>query len=293
VSISIGAMTLVAALALFVSTPPAPYSLPFALRSVLPVDAVRLEAGLAISEVATTVPVLLGASKKIGSDVAVVARIGAVGSSPRGADGGAALSNLAIGASYALEIDPSVRASIFLGAALPFGSGGGDSPNPTTRAALLAAMPARSAMDNALFAVNYLTVFPGAGLAYIDGGLTLQAEATVLFLARVRGERMDADEFRLNFTSGIHAGYFVAPWLSLALELRYQHWIANDSAFAVADNPAIDNLTIAIGPRAHLDLGFARFRPGLAVAVGLDDPIGFGDRGTQSMLRVLDLPLVF
>ena len=52
---------------------------------------------------------------------------------------------------------------------------------------MTAGISARSAMDNALFAVDYWTVIGGLGLARITPGSTLQAEVTVLQLTRARG----------------------------------------------------------------------------------------------------------
>src|SRR5690606_5383056 len=100
---------------------------------------------------------------------------------------------------------------------------------------------ARSAMDNAMFAVNYLTFFPGLGIAYVADGLTVQAEATVLSLHRARGgESAEPDEHRVNFTSGVHVGYFVLESLSLGADLRYQRWLSTPSAVE-ADEAAADD----------------------------------------------------
>jgi hypothetical protein len=103
-------------------------------------------------------------------------------------------------------------------------------------------------MDNALFAVNYATGIVGAGLAYIADGWTLQTEVTVLYLMRARGEAVDADPTRTNFTSGFLAGYEVAPGWIVEGELRYQRWLDN-ATVAAAASPAVQNLSFAIGPR--------------------------------------------
>src|SRR5262249_59978869 len=75
----------------------------------------------------------------------------------------------------------------FFASTIPIGSGGGDDPDAGRSAAQSAAIPARSAMDNALFTVNYWTVIGGLGLARVTPGLTLPAEVTGLQLTRVRG----------------------------------------------------------------------------------------------------------
>ena len=61
-------------------------------------------------------------------------------------------------------------------------------PTPAPRRANAAGIRARSAMDNAMFAVNYFTAIAGGGVAYVDHKLTVQLEATLLQLFRVRGD---------------------------------------------------------------------------------------------------------
>ena len=133
-------------------------------------------------------------------------------------------------------------------------------------------MAARSAMDNAMFAVNYLTPSPGIDLAFVEGGFTAQVEATVLQAIRVRGDGIDKDSARTNFTSGLHLGYFVIPELSLSTELRHQRWLANAS---LPDGDARRNTTtLAVGTRLHFKVGATVwFRPGIAYARALDNPM--------------------
>ena len=64
--------------------------------------------------------------------------------------------------------------------------------NPAQKAARTATS-ARSALDNAMFAVDDFTVFPGVNVAYVNGGFTAQAEATLSQLTRVRGATDDKD----------------------------------------------------------------------------------------------------
>ena len=70
-------------------------------------------------------------------------------------------------------------------------------------------------MDNALFAVNDCTVIPGASVAYVAHRVTVQAEATLLQLTRVRGDKVQAEASKTNCTSGLHVGYFVDKMVSL------------------------------------------------------------------------------
>ena len=65
--------------------------------------------------------------------------------------------------------------------------GGGSTPDAAASGANAAGIAARSAMDNAMFGVNYLTVIPGVDFAYIDYKLTVQVETTLLELLRVKG----------------------------------------------------------------------------------------------------------
>ena len=63
----------------------------------------------------------------------------------------------------------------------------GDTPAAGAATANSAGIRARSAMDNAMFAVNYFTAIAGGDLAYVDHKLTVQLEATLFQLLRVRG----------------------------------------------------------------------------------------------------------
>lgn len=275
---------------------PAPYSLPFGLRPVTSANVVRFDWVLAFSDnpaAEEAVPGLLLISYKLLPDLAVIGRMGVVSATPKLGSSGTALTNLALAGNYSLAISPELRAGLFLGLTLPVGSGGGNSPVTATRQAVLSGIPARSAMDNALFAVNYLTIFPGAGLAFTAHGLTLQAETTLLALIRARGELVDKDASRINWTAGLHLGYFLDPRLSVATELRYQRWLKNDTVNAVADNPAVDNLTWGVGLRAHFHTKAGWFRPGLCLAIGLDQPTGGGATGQGYKLIQLDLPFAF
>jgi hypothetical protein len=153
-----------------------------------------------------------------------------------------------------------------------------------------AGIPARSAMDNAMFAMNYLTVFPGAGLAYVKGGLTVQGEVTLLQLTRVKGDAIAGeDSSRTNFTTGLHVGYFFIPQLSAGVELRHQRWLSTPTPIKVND-ALRDNTTVAFGPRAHFKLSESVWlRPGIALALPVDEPM------TDSKYKIIqiDIPVAF
>jgi hypothetical protein len=205
--------------------------------------------------------------------------------------GNAALSvvNPVVGGVYAMKPIPELRLAFFLGVALPLGQGGGNSPNPDRAAATRSGVLARSAMDNAMFAVNDLVVIPGIGAAWVAGGFTLQLEVTVLQLTRVRGDEVQPDASRTNFTTGMHVGYFLLPELSLGAELRHQRWLSTPAAVE-KDASLRDTTTFAVGPRVHLQLAEKLWlRPGIAYARGIDPPM---TTSNYNIVQV-DVPMVF
>ncbi|MGA9524653.1 MAG: hypothetical protein WBV82_24560 [Myxococcaceae bacterium] len=259
--------------------PPAPYSLPFQLRPAMAVSAARLDSALALWQGAaglpgTTVVSTALFSYKLAPGFSPLLRLGIVGNAPPGpaegnTRGAASFMNPVLGATYGFSPHPQWKVALFLGAAFPLGTGSTASPE---RVANAAGVLGRSAMDNAMFAVNYLTFFPGVGVAWVANGWTVQLEATLLQLLRVRGEEVDSDAARTNFTSGLHVGYFFIPQLSLGAELRYQRWLSNPSV--PADAPAVDTLTAAIGPRVHFKLTPNLWsRAAVVYSRGLDNPM--------------------
>lgn len=272
--------------------PPAPYSIPWQLRPVLAVSVIRSDTTIASYEDPTTkkgaftVASMLLASYKVTPDFAPFVRIGVAGTKDA-----AGLTNLAFGGTYSIKLPGHTRLAIFLGFAVPTGEGGGNQFNPTTAGAVKTGVLARSAMDNAMFAVNDFVMFPGLDFAFIYRGLTIQAEATVLALIRVRGEEVQKDARKANLTTGLHVGYFFAPWLSAGAELRYQRWLSTPAAVA-ADTSGVtrDNLSVAFGPRFHAQLGKTVWmRPGIAYARGLDKPMA----GSNYNIVQIDVPLLF
>ncbi len=248
--------------------PPAPYSIPFQLRPAAVPNAVRSDTAFAFHDKGTTIASMLLGAVRLSPELGVLARFGYV----HGPDGDA-LANPALGATYLLKLAPPFRAAFFLGVAFPLGG------KKAAQGVL-----ARSAMDNAMFATNYLTFFPGASLAYVAHGITVQAEVTLLELLRAKG---DDEKARTNLTSGLHVGYFVIPELSVGAELRYQRFLKND---ALSGKPGIDNLTVAGGVRAHFKVGESTWlRPGVAYARGLDDPMA----GARYHIIQADLLVIF
>lgn len=255
----------------------APYSLPWQLRPTVAANVVRSDTAFAFSSPEnvghsfTTASMLL-VSYKLTPNFAPLVRVGYVNNAPGTGPSGATLVNPVLGGTWSMELSESLRLGLFLGVTLPVGGGGGNTPEAATAAAARSGILARSAMDNAMFAVNDFTVFPGAGLSYTAGGFTAQVEATVLQLTRVRGEAVQADTSKTNFTTGLHLGYFLLPQLSLGGDLRYQRWLSTPKS--VTSDELRDNFTVAVGPRFHFKLSNAlTARPGLAYAFALDAPM--------------------
>jgi hypothetical protein len=277
------------------AAPPAAYSVPWQIRPAAALTVFRSDTSLALARDAkgertsTVVSSILG-SYKLTSDFAPLVRLAFVGFSPATGEGGVNLVNPILGATYALKPTPELRLAFFLGATIPIGMGGGDSPSPAVAATTKAGILARSAMDNAMFAVNDFTIIPGVDLAYVAHGFTVQAEVTLLQLTRVRGAAVQPDRAKTNLTSGLHVGYFIIPELSIGAEIKYQRWLSTPVAVANDATGALrDNLSVSIGPRAHLQVAGIWCRPGVSYTTGLDQPL----RAQGYHIVQLDLPFVF
>jgi hypothetical protein len=280
---------------------PPPYSLPWQLRPVVAGTVLRSDTAFAFYENPTngesgsTIASMLLFSYKIGDSFAPLVRVGVVSNSPPApAESATNFMNPVLGGTYAIKLSPELRLALFLGLTIPVGGGGGNDPAPENALANGAGIRARSAMDNAMFAVNDFTVFPGVGFAYVGSGFTAQVEATLLQLTRVRGEDVQLDESKTNFTAGLHLGYFFVPMFSLGAEIRHQRWLSTPRI--IQGNPAYDESTLrdtttwAAGPRLHFKLGEKIwFRPGVAFAMALDDPM----KDAKYKIIQLDLPLAF
>lgn len=284
------------------SPQPAPYTVPWQLRPVLAVNVARIDSAIAHyfdrngNTGGIAAATLLTGAYQVVPNLALLIRLGFVTNFPPAGNltGGTFLNPL-FGAIYSLPFAKHFRAAFFLGVTAPLASGGGNYPSPSAQYANAAGVLARSAMDNALFSANYSTIIPGVGLAYVARGFTFQVEATLLQLIRMQGERVDADPFRTNFTTGLLAGYTFLPWLSFLGELRYQRWLDNETVFR-APSPAVENLSFAIGPRFMFRIGPLTARPGLAYGQGLLGPIarsGYTSLTHSDRILFLDFPVFF
>lgn len=259
--------------------PPAPYAPPWQLRPTAAASVFRSDTAFAfyndaMGNGATVVSSLL-ASYKVGPTLAPFVRIAVLHDTPTVGDGQSGLSNALAGVTWAPKLPAPFRLGVMGAVTAPIGTGGGNSPNVARAAANKAAVMARSSMDNAMFAVNDLSLIGGVSLAYVDSGLTLQVEATLFELIRVRGSDVQPDKTKTNFTSGIYAGYFLAKQISIGGELRYQRYLSTPK-FVEADmtDTVRDTLSAAVGVRAHFKLDAKQWlRPGIAYGRGLDDPM--------------------
>ena len=279
-----------------VAPAPAPYSLPWQLRPAAVANTVRLDTSAGFWKIGApgsghTEVVGIIASRKISSRVALLGRVSFIDNNPPSASGeraGTAVSNPLLGITFLRARPGGVRQSFFIAATAPIGSGGGDAPQAGKTAALSRAIATRSGMDNALFAVNYFTLIGGASLARVNHGATIQAEATVLQLFRVRGPQTQ-DKRRTNFTAGLHVGRSFSRAVSAGAELRYQRWLTN-AAPVRANRQARETLTLAFGPRFHFKLGGTKWiRPGVSFTLPLDEPLS----GSRYRILQIDVPVSF
>lgn len=288
----------------------AKYALPYAMRPAVAPNLVRLDASYATykSSSGATVDfsvfssILTAGYKPIDSlpDLGFYVRGAFVryGQDPDPTSlSTAAFSNPLAFALYTPEVAPKIRLPLFVGLTAPIGSGGGNDPDPAKNVAIRSGVYARQAMDNALFATNYMTPTVGAGLAWIDHGFTAQVETTVLFLRRVKGDNVDADSARTNFTCGLNLGYQIIPMLTVSGELHYQRWLSTplavekDEARPSGDQLGLrDQFTAGIGVRANLPVDQKMIlRPGISYFRGIDKPMS----EQKFSIIQLDVPLAF
>ncbi len=283
------------------ATPP-PYSLPWQLRPAIVATAIRADAdfagyedraarhGLTIASTLTVAYRIPGTGDR-GQGLMPLVRLAMVEDSPPTGTGGAAVVNPLVGAGYAFVLG-NLHLAPYLLASVPVGQGGGDSPDPALATVRLHGQNARAQLENATFAVNDAGVLPGLDVAYVEGGLTAQAEVNVAQLWRVRGAAVQADTSKTNVTSGLHLGYFLLRQLSLGGELHYQRWA--QAPLAVQRDPTgllMDNWTFAVGLRFHVPIGEGVWiRPGIAFERALGKPVSAATPDYN--IVVVDVPVM-
>lgn len=278
----------------FADGEPAPYAAPFGLRSTSASSAVRAETAYGLdSGASSTVVQYLTASWAPIEPLAVFARGGWVDFIPDGKPSSTAFTNVAVGGLWAGKLTPDVRYSATLGTGLPVGQGGGASPDPGAASAIAAGNLARSRFEGStMFSPNDVAPFLGGDVAWVAGGLTLQAEVTLFELFRVTGSSTDPDATKTVLTFGADAGYFVLPQLSLGIEVRDQSFLTTPAAVQ-AGKTSRSWITLGGGVRGHFALSeHVWFRPGLAFFQPLNDPSPTISAGDYHVFQ-LDLPVTF
>ena len=265
------------------------YSLPWLLRPSVATTALRLDQNLVFQDGSSVQLNVLTASYKLMPDAGLFARAAIVRFAPEGKDAKIAISNPVVGAVFAPEIAPHTRLAAVAGLAVPVGSGGGNDRDDAVYGAIGAGIYGRQGMDNALFAVNYLTPFLGAGVSYVDKGFTAQLDLTVLELFRARGADKEVDEKRTNSMAALHVGYRVIPMLTVSAELHHQRWLSTPAAVDKDGNKR-SQTTVGGGVRLNLPVGEAHvIRPGVAYFMGVDDPMAYA----KAKVILVDVPFVF
>ncbi|MDI1444638.1 hypothetical protein [Polyangium sp. 6x1] len=269
-------------------TEPPPYAMPFLLRPVTAGNLVGIDVSIALARSTTTIPITWRFHKEIIPGLAAVLRWSIVHDvTVRGTS----FVNPILGALYSIPLDRKRwTLGLFGGTTLPIGTGrAGDT---STVAANLAGRPARAAMDNATFDVDFIAPMLGAGIAYVTDRITAQMELTLGEHVRVRGAA-DGDKARTNLTAAGHFAFFPIRELSIGAEVRYQAWLVNGSMEIGNEPAAVDNWTIGIGPRGNFRLGQRDVwvRPAISFSMSLDAPNGFA--GEQYKILQVDVPIVF
>lgn len=280
------------------ASPPAPpaeeaprpkpaYSLPWGLRPPVAPTVVRLDTVVAIQDNATTMAPVATAGYRFLPDLGGYLSAAYSLHAPDGRAPTGALSNPLLFGLYTPEIAPALRLDLYFAFAPPFGQGGGNGPDPERAAAIGAGTYARSGLNNALFAVNEVSVITGAGAAYALGRLSFQGELTLLRGVRVRGADAQADKGRVNSGMALHAGYALTPFMTLSLETRYQRFLSTPAPVK-ADPARRDQLTAGGGVRFAVPVSETfRPRPGLAYFQPLDDPM------RKAGYRIVEVDLLF
>lgn len=267
---------------------PSPYALPMQLRPAVPGNVARIEDTVAFHDGGVTSVTMALVSWKLHPQVAAFARAGFVNDFPDVGESRSGITNPLVGAVWGFSPHSDWRIALALMATVPVGSGGGNTPNVEGKTALASGIYNRSSMDNAMFSPNDFTIIPGIDVAYVKSGLTVQAEATVLQLTRVKGDLVQPDSSKTNFTTGLFAGYYLIPQLSVGAELRYQRWLSTPVAVSLNDNLR-DVMTVAAGIRGHIKLDKVTLRPGVSFTAAVKGVPA--DR--NYMIAQFDLPVSF
>lgn len=260
--------------ALALASPADDASLSWQLRPVTIEDGARIDGTAAAftdhnGNLDLAVATTFTATYRLSDAWAPVVRLGLVGNdAPGAALDGSSFGNPLVGVAGARAAG-DYRFAVFGGATIPVGTG-----NARTHTASMTARPA----DAVLFDVDDMAGIAGVDVAYVKGGFTAQAEATLVAAVRLHGDERSADAWSTRGSLGLHLAYVIGRHVAIGGDLH-----------------RADTLTASVGVRAQFELGAqAWIRPGIAVLRGLDR------RGldapmvtAQTTAVMLDLPVTF
>jgi opacity protein-like surface antigen len=190
---------------------------------------------------------------------------------------------------YGWKLGRNLRLSAGLTLALPLGSGGGNSGDADMVTAHKAASLARSSMEGSLFGVNDFATGYSLDFAYVGHGLTAQVGTAVFTSFRARGDQVQSDTFKANWTSSLGLSYFIIPQLSVGAEGRYQRYLSTPSSVE-KDPTTRQNLSAAGGLRGHFKVSDGVWlRPGASYGHGIVGPI---EKNGYHLIQV-DVPVSF
>lgn len=278
------------------------YALPWTMRPAIAPNLLRIESSIGIrNDGVAAVTLLTGGYAVLPTKLGFYARFG-VTNSVLSTPNAPATNNIATGAVtnpllmalFTPELTKGLRLTVFGAATIPVGTGGGNTPPALTASSIATGIPTRSAMDNALFAVNYFTPILGLGAAYMRWGFTFQAEATVLQLIRVRGEnhRSATDDMRTNFTVGASVGYLIHRYVTASAEFHYQHWLSAPNLLnpPTGTPPSVNQASFEVGVRGNWPISRTVLaRPGLSFGMGFNGAMA--DR--EYKVIHVDFPITF
>lgn len=139
--------------------------------------------------------------------------------------------------------------------------------------------------------VNYVVFGPTGSITYAMSHVSATATSTLAQFVRVRGEHIEKDALRTQYSGTISAG--LSPFADVSktpiaafTELRYRIWLT-DVASARSDPRARDHLAAAVGFRVRVPLGGAVGSAAFAYSTALDAPLAdFGFRTIEADAQI-------
>lgn len=174
----------------------------------------------------------------------------------------ASVSNLALGASYGIDLLRYLRVAGEVGIILPLGTGSGRDP---AAGIALANLRAR-ALHPTMFDPNFMTTYIGAVASTQHSRAVGRLE--LFFDPSFKVNDADDDKGKTRLRVAAHGGYRVLPWLEPFLELRYFRFLSTNASIE-ADGALSDNMYGGLGVAAQL----GPLRAQVAYLRALDPPL--------------------